>query len=49
MGDFLATPACAADLAGNTDYEIGPAVPLEFDGAGDLPPVTYLPPATCNL
>jgi hypothetical protein len=36
MGDFLATPACAADLAGNTDYEIGPAVPLEFDGAGDL-------------
>ncbi len=33
---FLATPACAAELATHPDYEVQPAVAVEFDEAGDL-------------
>ena len=36
MTAFLATPACAAELAGNSNYEVQPAAALEFDDAGDL-------------
>jgi hypothetical protein len=36
MTSFLATPACAADLAGNTDYQVEPTAVLEFDQAGNL-------------
>ena len=36
MATLLATPPCAADLAGNPNYEVQPAVALEFNEAGDL-------------
>ncbi len=42
MATLLATPPCVAELAGNPNYEVQPAVALEFNEAGDLktgPPV----------
>jgi hypothetical protein len=36
MATLLATPPCAAELAGNSNYEVQPAVALEFNEAGDL-------------
>ena len=36
VATLLATPPCAAELAGNSNYEVQPAVPLEFDEAGEL-------------
>lgn len=33
---FLASPACVADLQGNSMYRVQAAQPLEFDAAGDL-------------
>jgi hypothetical protein len=33
---FLATPACASDLAANPDYQVGPSKMLEFDQAGNM-------------
>jgi len=33
---FLATPGCAADLADNPDYKVGPSAALEFDKGGNL-------------
>ena len=36
VATLLATPPCVAELAGNSNYEVQPAVPLEFDEAGEL-------------
>jgi hypothetical protein len=36
VDQFLASPACVRDLAGNSMYHIGGASAVEFDGAGDL-------------
>ena len=36
MATLLATPPCVAELAGNSNYEVHPAVALEFNEAGDL-------------
>ena len=36
MATLLATPPCVAELAGNPNYEVQPAVALEFNEAGDL-------------
>ncbi len=37
--EFLATPACARELAGNAAYQIEAPAPMQFDAAGDLMPV----------
>lgn len=36
VADFLATPACADELRGNTAYEVYTGQAPEFDSAGDL-------------
>ncbi len=33
---FLATPPCAAELAGNPNYDVQPPIAVEFDESGDL-------------
>ena len=38
VSEFLATPACAQELAGNDNYETEPGRALEFDDRGDLTP-----------
>ncbi len=39
VSEFLATPACTEELAGNDNYETAPGRILEFNGQGDLAPV----------
>ena len=36
VATLLATPPCVAELAGNSNYEVQPAVALEFDEGDDL-------------
>ncbi len=36
LTEFLVTPACARELAGNNGYRLGPPLPLAFDPSGNL-------------
>ncbi len=36
VAEFLATPACAAQLSGDARYQVGPGRALAFDAQGDL-------------